>query len=151
EALQLSKPESARLEVTRAPGGYTVINDAYNANPDSMRASLNLFAALEVPGKRFAVLGDMGELGSFAPAMHEEVGAYAAASSLDWLVCVGELAVHIAQGAKQAGFPEDKIVQMRTKEDALAFVKEHVVSGDAVLVKASHSMELDQVAKGLLN
>lgn len=151
EALQSSKPESARLEVTRAPGGYTVINDAYNANPDSMRASLNLFAALEVPGKRFAVLGDMGELGSFAPAMHEEVGAYAAASSLDWLVCVGELAVHIAQGAKQAGFPEDKIVQMRTKEDALAFVKEHVVSGDAVLVKASHSMELDQVAKGLLN
>ena len=64
-ALSGAKPEAGRQEVIEAPGGFTVINDAYNANPDSMRASLSTFAALDVAGTRIAVLGDMGELGSF--------------------------------------------------------------------------------------
>lgn len=70
DALAHAEPEAGRQEVLRARGGFTVVNDAYNANPDSMRASLATFCALDVPGKHVAVLGDMGELGSYArPAM----------------------------------------------------------------------------------
>ena len=109
ESLSGAKPEAGRQEVLQAPGGFTVINDAYNANPDSMRASLSTFAALAVAGARIAVLGDMGELGSFAPQLHEEVGAFAAACGLDRLVCVGQLAQGIAAGAQKAGMPADRI------------------------------------------
>ena len=102
-ALGASVPEPGRQEVIAARGGFTVINDAYNASPDSMRASLATFAATDVAGRRIAVLGDMGELGSFAPACHEGVGAAAASHHLDKLICIGELARHIAAGAEAAG------------------------------------------------
>ena len=144
-ALSGAKPEAGRQEVIEAPGGFTVINDAYNANPDSMRASLSTFAALDVAGTRIAVLGDMGELGSFAPQLHEEVGAFAAECGLDRLVCVGQLAQGIAAGAQKAGMPADRIAMV-----ALADVREHVASGSAVLVKASHFMALEKVVEGLV-
>ncbi len=113
------KPEAGRQEVIEAPGGFTVINDAYNANPDSMRASLSTFAALDVAGTRIAVLGDMGELGSFAPQLHEEVGAFAAECGLDRLVCVGQLAQGIAAGAQKAGMPADRIAMVADGAAAL--------------------------------
>lgn len=150
-ALASSQPESGRQEVLHASSGVMVVNDAYNANPDSMRASLALFSALSVEGRRFAILGDMGELGDHAPDCHRSVGAYAAKARLDRLICVGELARFIAQAAQDAGYPEAQIVCVDTGAEALAYAKEQLASGDAVLVKASHFMELDQVAKGLLN
>ena len=150
ESLSGAKPEAGRQEVLQAPGGFTVINDAYNANPDSMRASLSTFAALDVAGARIAVLGDMGELGSFAPQLHEEVGAFAAACGLDRLVCVGQLAQGIAAGAQKAGMPADRIALVADGAAALADVREHVASGSAVLVKASHFMALEKVVEGLV-
>lgn len=150
-ALASSQPESGRQEVLRTSSGVMVVNDAYNANPDSMRASLALFSALSVEGRRFAILGDMGELGDHAPDCHRSVGAYAAQAQLDRLICVGELARFIAQAAQDAGYPEAQIVCVDTGAEALAYAKEQLAPGDAVLVKASHFMELDQVAKGLLN
>ena len=149
-ALSGAKPEAGRQEVIEAPGGFTVINDAYNANPDSMRASLSTFAALDVAGTRIAVLGDMGELGSFAPQLHEEVGAFAAECGLDRLVCVGQLAQGIAAGAQKAGMPADRIAMVADGAAALADVREHVASGSAVLVKASHFMALEKVVEGLV-
>ena len=89
DALAHAEPEAGRQEVLRARGGFTVVNDAYNANPDSMRASLATFCALDVPGKHVAVLGDMGELGSYAPACHAGIGEFAATLPLDRLVGVG--------------------------------------------------------------
>lgn len=150
-ALEASQPESGRQEILHAQAGYTVINDAYNANPDSMRASLNLLRAMEVEGRRFAVLGDMGELGSFSQACHESVGVAAAHANLDYLVCVGQLARFIAQAAEKEGFDIERIIVVDTRNEALAFLKEQMTSEDAVLVKASHFMELDRVAKGLLD
>ena len=149
-ALSGAKPEAGRQEVIEAPGGFTVINDAYNANPDSMRASLSTFAALDVAGARIAVLGDMGELGSFAPQLHEEVGAFAAECGLDRLVCVGQLAQGIAAGAQKAGMSADRIAMVADGAAALADVREHVASGSAVLVKASHFMALEKVVEGLV-
>ena len=149
--LASSQAESGRQEVVRSKDGVIVVNDAYNANPDSMCASLSVLCAMDVPGKRFAVLGDMGELGAYTEEGHRKVGAFVAASQVDALICIGELSRIIADAARAAGFPDKSILQAESREEALAYLTEHAASGDAVLVKASHSMELDRIAKGLLN
>ena len=143
------KEKVAELRLT-VPAGITVVDDSYNANPDSMRASLSTFSAMAVSGKRIAVLGDMGELGSFAPECHARVGSYAAHCSLDLLVCVGDLSVDIVAGAKAAGMPADKIVHVDDIEAALAYVAPRANPGDAVLVKASNFMEFSRIVKGLV-
>ncbi len=151
DALAHAEPEAGRQEILRARGGFTVVNDAYNANPDSMRASLNTFCMLKVPGKRIAVLGDMGELGDFAPACHAGVGELAASLPLDRLVCVGELSAYIANAAEEGGMDPDRIVRAATISDVLGELDICVEPGDAVLVKASHFMGLERVVEGLVN
>lgn len=150
-ALGAATAESGRQDVRRAAGGWLVIDDAYNASPDSMHAALATFDALPVEGRRIAVLGDMGELGDFAREAHERVGSFVAASRTDELVCIGDLARSIAEGARVAGFAADAIVEFPERDEALAYLQDTIAPGDAVLVKASHSMELDALAKGLLN
>lgn len=151
DALAHAEPEAGRQEVLRARGGFTVVNDAYNANPDSMRASLNTFCALEVPGRRVAVLGDMAELGDFARACHAGIGELAARLPLDRLVCVGELAACIADAAEKAGMDAGRIVRAATISDVLGELDTCIEPGDAVLVKASHCMGLERVVEGLVN
>ena len=151
EGIETSLPEVGRQDVSVSPEGVVVINDAYNASPDSMRASLIMFNTLSVKGKRYAVLGDMGELGDFAKSCHEGIGELIPTLSIDYLICVGELASYIAQAARRAGFPEDHIFTTTSRVDALSELEARLVEGDAVLVKASHSMELDRVVRGLLN
>lgn len=149
-ALASSTGEQGRQEVVRAESGLTVINDAYNANPDSMRASLATFASFDVPGERIAVLGDMGELGSFAPEAHRQVGRCASSANLDRLICVGELSRYIASGAKEAGMDSFRIICVADWNEALCVLDGSVTPDDVVLVKASHFMGLDRVAKGLV-
>ena len=151
EALAHAEPEAGRQEVLAARGGFTVVNDAYNANPDSMRASLTTFCALEVPGRRVAVLGDMGELGDFARACHAGVGELAGTLPLDRLVCVGELAMRIADAAEAAGMDAARIVRAATVSDVLGEMDTYLEPGDAVLVKASRFMGLERVVEGLVN
>lgn len=151
DALAHAEPEAGRQEVVQARGGFTVVNDAYNANPDSMRASLATFCALDVPGKRVAVLGDMGELGDYAPACHAGIGEFAATLPLDRLVCVGELSLHIADAAERAGMEPDRIVRAGSLSEVFGDLDTCVEPGDAVLVKASHFMGLARVVEGLVN
>ena len=150
-ALQNALPEGGRQEILQSSRGYTVINDAYNANPDSMRASLQLLKAIKTQGRRIAVLGDMGELGSFAQSCHESVGLLVAQADFDFVVCVGTLARFIARAAIAQGFAKDKLEVVATRDEALEIVKGYVAPNDVVLVKASHFMELDHVVKGLLD
>ncbi|MDO4290138.1 MAG: UDP-N-acetylmuramoyl-tripeptide--D-alanyl-D-alanine ligase [Eggerthellaceae bacterium] len=150
-ALERSVPESGRQEVITARGGFTIVNDAYNANPDSMRASLSTFCALSVRGRRVAVLGDMGELGDFARACHEGIGRMAATLPLDMLICVGELSEHIAAAAEEAGMDESRVVRARTVADVLEVLDAYLEKDDAVLVKASHFMGLTRVVEGLVS
>lgn len=149
-ALAEAQAEGGRQEVLRAPGGWTVVNDAYNANPDSMKAALAYFAALSVEGRRIAVLGDMGELGSFAVDGHKRVGAMAAQAGLDALVCVGELSRAMADAARQAGMDDAAVSWVASRDEALDAVRAVVAPGDAVLVKASHFMGLERLAEGLV-
>ncbi len=150
-ALASAQPEAGRQHVIRARGGFTIVDDAYNANPDSMRASLAMFSALRVSGKRVAVLGDMGELGDFAVACHEGVGRVAAASGIDYLICIGELSAHIARAAREAGMDEDTVFETDSIPGVLGELDNLLDSGDAVLVKASHFMGLERVVGGLVN
>lgn len=103
--VQHVQPADGRQKFYQGIHLCTVIDDAYNANPDSMRAALRVVKALETPGKRIAVLGDMGELGSYAVDMHRDVGKFAAHCGIDVLVCVGEHAQFIAEAAQSEGFP----------------------------------------------
>lgn len=149
-ALSGAQAENGRAQVVLCASGAMIVDDSYNANPDSMRASLRTFAAMNAAGRKIAVLGDMGELGPFSQEGHRQVGRDAAAAGLDELVCVGPLARGIAQAAIEAGFPCDRVSCVDNAAGALEAVSGTVAAGDAVLVKASHSVGLERVVEGLV-
>ena len=149
--VQHVQPADGRQKFYQGIHLCTVIDDAYNANPDSMRAALRVVKALETPGKRIAVLGDMGELGSYAVDMHRDVGKFAAHCGIDVLVCVGEHAQFIAEAAQSEGFPRASLHTATCAQQALDLLKPLISAHDVVLVKASHSMHLETIVKGLLN
>lgn len=138
-----------RMEVTQLPGGVTVINDAYNANPDSMRAALAALATMARGRRGFAVLGYMTELGDDAERLHEEVGAAAAAADLAGLIVVGEDAAPILVGAKSAPSWQGEPVWVPDPAAAVRAARDRLRDGDVVLVKASHSIGLERVALAL--
>lgn len=150
-ALAHSAPESSRQELLQTTQGATIINDAYNANPDSMRASLEMLAALSVSGRRIAILGDMAELGRWADRAHRSMGHLVATLGIDRLVCVGDKAQRIGEGALSAGMDAHAIVYASSSAQALDALSDWVEPDDAVLVKASRSMGLEDVVKGLIN
>jgi UDP-N-acetylmuramoyl-tripeptide--D-alanyl-D-alanine ligase len=130
-----------RLELRDLVGGATLLNDSYNANPDSTRAALDALAAIE-GSRRIAALGEMLELGADSAAEHRSVGEYAAARA-DVVVAVGEAARPIADGAGE------RAVVVPDNEAAVDWLRDHLGSGDVVLVKASRGAHLDQVATAL--
>lgn len=138
-----------RMEVGRTPDGVTVLNDAYNANPASMRAALDTLAAVTADGRRWAVLGEMAELGAGSQAAHAEVGAHAAAVGVDGLVVVGDRAAPLARAAAAAPRPPQEVVAVADPQAAVAALRERLRPGDVVLVKASRAAGLERVAAAL--
>jgi UDP-N-acetylmuramoyl-tripeptide--D-alanyl-D-alanine ligase len=139
-----------RMEVDRRPDGVTVVNDAYNANPESMRAALAALTGMPA-GRRIAVLGAMGELGPGAPAEHERLGRDAAAAGVDLIVAVGADAVGIAGGAVAAGRRAgEESVHVPDRAAARELLSEVLRPGDVVLVKASRAYGLELLAADLL-
>lgn len=126
--------------------GYTVMDDCYNANPVSMKASLDVLAT--APGRKTAILGDMGELGSDERALHFSVGQHAAEKQIDLLLCVGTLAEEIFRGAKSVN-PDMEAYLFATKEALIEKLPELLKTGDSVLVKASHFMGFDKIVNVL--
>ena len=151
EALSESLSEAGRLEMLTARDGFVVINDAYNANPDSMKAALGMLAAMDVRGRRIAVLGDMGELGAVEVACHRGVGEVAARLAMDELICIGGLSQHIADAAIEAGMPEAHVFRAMTLAEAFERIEGNLMKDDVVLVKASHFMRLDRLVEGLVS
>jgi UDP-N-acetylmuramoyl-tripeptide--D-alanyl-D-alanine ligase len=148
-ALGLPRPESVDVDFARwrgeeheLPGGGLLINDAYNANPVSMRAALAYLAERAGERRRVAILGDMAELGRTGPEYHREVGAAASELGVDELLAVGEL----ARGYLEGGVPGRWVANVH---DALRQVDDFVRPGDAVLVKASRAVGLEAVAAAL--
>jgi UDP-N-acetylmuramoyl-tripeptide--D-alanyl-D-alanine ligase len=134
-----------RLERLDA-GGVTIINDAYNANPNSMRAALETLAALKPTTRRIAVLGDMLELGESAEQYHREIGQLAGTCGLGVLACVGENARHIAGAAAMSA---DCVMRYPNAQAAADDVPKWLSNGDLVLLKGSRGIELELVARAI--
>lgn len=126
--------------------GMTVIDDCYNANPVSMKASLDVLS--KAGGRKIAVLGDMGELGEDEKQLHYEVGTYAGTLPIDLLFCVGTLSGKLAEGAKKQN-PALTVKHYATREEMTEELLATVKEGDAVLIKASHFMEFPKVVAAL--
>ncbi|MCE0522732.1 MAG: UDP-N-acetylmuramoyl-tripeptide--D-alanyl-D-alanine ligase [Methylacidiphilales bacterium] len=141
EAVQLP---GARMRVVSAHGAW-IINDAYNANPDSMKAALTALGEFPGASRRLAVLGSMGELGRHAAELHRATGDYAAQQDLAFLIAVGPHAEAYAKGALTAGLDRSRIVVALDAEEAVAALKPILREGDAVLVKGSHFMGLERL------
>ncbi|AZM45563.1 UDP-N-acetylmuramoyl-tripeptide--D-alanyl-D-alanine ligase [Streptomyces sp. WAC 06738] len=157
EALSAAEALSGRrMEVRRRPDGVTVVNDAYNANPESTRAALRALAAMgrgsTVPGGRtFAVLGAMAELGDHAMVEHDGVGRLAVRLGISKLVAVGrQEAAWLDMGAKNEGSWGEESVHVSDVDAAVDLMRGELRPGDVVLVKASRSEALWRVAEALL-
>ena len=124
--------------------GLTIINDAYNAAPASMRASIKTTADL-AKGRKIAVLGDMLELGDISENAHREVGREVANADFDFLITLGTLARFIADGARGAGLNSERVLSFDTHEDATEALKGIIQPGDTILFKASRGMKLERV------
>jgi UDP-N-acetylmuramoyl-tripeptide--D-alanyl-D-alanine ligase len=152
DALGLPRPEQVdvgwsrwRGEERPLPGGGLLINDAYNANPVSMRAALAHLAATAGDRRRVAILGDMAELGPGAPAFHKEIGRELARHGVEALLAVGELSRGYVDNA--TGVPVTRWAA--DADDAAEAAAELVRPGDCVLVKASRAVGLERVAETL--
>lgn len=141
-------------------GKFTIIDDCYNANPGSMKASLDVLAQADT--RTAAVLGDMGELGEGWKEMHRQVGKHAAVCKIQLIVCIGEMAAEIAEGASaaakgqaelqirkpEAGQPAT-VLHYDTKEGFFADMETVLKPGDTILVKASHMMGFSEIVEKL--
>ena len=140
-----------RMETTERADGVLVINDAYNANPESMRAALDTLARVGTAraaagGRSFAVLGPMAELGADAPAEHDALGRYAAHLGVSCVVAVGDEARAIRDGAAAADSGNGTTSWVPDAATALELLRSELRAGDVVLVKASRSASLERIA-----
>ena len=126
--------------------GLTVIEDCYNANPDSMRAALHTLAEYPVTGRRIAVLGDMFELGDAQISAHRQVGDEVAAAGVHLLITVGDSMQHAHERAQALGVTA---THCASREQALEVLLDACRAGDTVLVKASHGMQFEKILSGL--
>jgi|ERR1044071_2355181 UDP-N-acetylmuramoyl-tripeptide--D-alanyl-D-alanine ligase len=144
--LALCKPQKMRLELSEH-NGVRILDDAYNANADSMLAALQTLQELPCKGRRVAVLGDMAELGLHSEAAHEEVGRRAAELGVGQLFAIGKMAPVMARGARDAGL--SRVFEFEDVDTAGAAVKSFVKTGDVLLIKASRAARLERISENL--
>jgi UDP-N-acetylmuramoyl-tripeptide--D-alanyl-D-alanine ligase len=139
-----------RMQVFERPDGVVVVNDAYNANPESVRAALKALAAMGEGRRTWAVLGEMRELGDRSIEEHDAIGRLAVRLDVSRLVCVGEGTRAMHLGACTEGSWGEESVLVADADAALDLLRREVAPGDVVLVKASRSVGLERVAEGLV-
>ena len=139
------EPTGSRMRVVRLPGDRLVLDDCYNANPQSVTAALEILAKTEC-GRKVAVLGDVGELGDLTEQAHYNMGALAAMLGIDEIVAIGTKAEKIADGAAQSG---GSVTHFATKEEAVRTLTELLGPDTAMLVKASHNMHFGWLVEQL--
>lgn len=144
EGLRRTELTAKRLNI-KGKDGIKVIDDTYNACPDSMRSALNTLTATKGL-RKVAILGDMFELGPDSKLFHQEVGRYAAEKKIDFLITIGKDAAFIAKGAL-TGLGSQQVRHFEKKEDFLAEIEDYILPGDVVLVKASRGMEMESIVK----
>ena len=148
---QMELAERWRMQLTNRTDGISIINDAYNASPDSMKAALQTLAHLGKAGRRtIAVLGEMAELGEYSRDAHDQIGRLVVRYNIDRLVVIGAGAKLIHMGAMFEGSWDGESIFFDSSSEALAYIREMLVSGDIVLVKSSKSANLRHLGDDLL-
>ena len=137
-----------RMQVEKNKEGITIINDCYNANYDSMKAALEYLGKINA-NKKIAVLGDMLELGEFSTALHEKVGEEVAKNNIDILITVGNLSKQIANKAVEKGMNSSNVLICNNNNEAVELIKKLASKGDAVLLKASNSLNFQEIFAGI--
>ncbi len=149
EGLGRCRPLAMRLELRSLPGGVTVVNDTYNANPGSVRAAVETFLTLVARGRRWVVLGDMLELGSHSIVAHQQIGEFIASRGVDMLVTVGRESEPASRAFEQSAAAGRKGRHLPGHEEAAALLLAELRAGDILLVKASRGMTLERVVEYL--
>jgi UDP-N-acetylmuramoyl-tripeptide--D-alanyl-D-alanine ligase len=125
--------------------GIGIINDAYNANPASMKAALQTLAEIDCRGRRIAVLGDMFELGKHSTKEHRQLGKTAAGANIDALYLLGKRASEVRKGAVLGGMRTEKIIIGKDHADLAGQLRNRLKSGDWLLFKGSRGMKMERV------
>ena len=146
--LESFKPVAGRMNIRHLPNGIQIIDDTYNANPDSMKAALATLNKTRTGGRKIFVAGDMFELGAQAPELHRQVGALAARTEIDRLYASGEHAALVMAGAQQEGMPAANTIT-GSRDEIIEDLKGWLQPGDWVLVKGSRGMAMEKVVQGL--
>jgi UDP-N-acetylmuramoyl-tripeptide--D-alanyl-D-alanine ligase len=147
--LQAHRGMYGRLAVRRGRGAVTLIDDTYNANPNSVQAALQFLGHLPTAGRRLVVLGDMLELGTAAPTLHRQAGAQAAAIQVAHLIALGTFAQEVAHGACAAGMAPSHIHVVTSRQEALALLERLQEPGDVILLKGSRGMAMEHLVQAL--
>lgn len=147
KGLETFKPSKMRMDIIKTDK-YTIINDVYNANPNSMKASLDVLATLE--GRKVAILGDMFELGNYSNDMHYEIGKYAVEKDIDELIFIGDYSYYMLQGAKDNIKNNSSINYFKTQDEFINNVDNLLKIGDIILVKASRGMKLENTVDKIM-
>lgn len=126
-----------------------IINDAYNASPQSMEAAINVLKDIAEGRRTLAILGDMLEMGEWAYKAHVDMGKFAASKGIDHIITVGEMGRNIAAGAMEEGVSGDKVHAFKSNDEVNEFLKEFIRRGDVLLVKASRGMKMEQIVEYL--
>ncbi|MFC4322053.1 UDP-N-acetylmuramoyl-tripeptide--D-alanyl-D-alanine ligase [Litchfieldia salsa] len=148
DGLKKLKITGMRTELVKGQNGVSIINDAYNASPTSMKAAIELLQDMKGFRQKIVVLGDMLELGENERSFHYEIGKIIQSDEIDYVFTYGELASHISLGAKET-FEEGKVFPYQDKENLINHLKQLVGENDLVLVKGSRGMKLEEVVEGL--
>jgi UDP-N-acetylmuramoyl-tripeptide--D-alanyl-D-alanine ligase len=146
--LETFEPAWGRMNIIQTASGIHVIDDTYNANPDSMKAAITTLKSLRANNRSVFVAGDMLELGAQAESLHRQVGAWAATADINKLWVTGEYADAVAAGAKDAGMKSENI-RIGSQETILNTLKDYLKPGDWVLVKGSRGARMDNIVKGI--
>lgn len=146
--LESFKPISGRMNICHLPNGVNMIDDTYNANPESMTAALATLQQMRAGGRGIFVAGDMLELGAQAPELHRQVGALAARTQVDRIYASGEHGAAVAAGAQKEGLPAANTIT-GSREEIIEDLKGWLQPGDWVLVKGSRGMAMEKVVQGL--
>ena len=142
--------EKMRLNIING-NGIKIINDTYNASPDSMKAAIDVLQDVAAGNRRIAVLGDMLELGEWSDNAHFEIGQYLLKHNIEIIITVGDLSKQIALGARESLQNRNKIFSFDSNKEASDFLKSSVEIGDVILVKGSRGMKMEQIVEELLS
>ncbi len=146
EGLITFKAGNMRLNIFESKG-IKIINDCYNASPASMNAALKILKDMKHINRKIAILGDMLEMGEWAPKAHEEVGKEVLKNKIDFLITVGYYGKSIANAAIQEGMLQEKVVHYSTNDEVTGFLDHFLQTGDCVLVKGSRGMKMETISE----